>query len=1102
MAPTTVSCEYPGCPGPWKSPEGELDTIVKLLEMHFKSKHSSTKPKSTSAKAEKAKRPEIAAEMSDEDWQYFLSRWEAYKKSTSLEGEEIVLQLMECCCEQLRRDHHRTYPGNQTTVTESSRLAEIKQIAVRAKNRAVNRAKLNTLKQDKGEPIRKFAGRIRSLASVSGYSIACTGCKIAVSYTDEVIMDQVIAGIADLEIQKDVLSHPDAENLNLEKLLVFVEGKESGQTSLGLLSGGTVAASNSENKPRERKCRFCGDTHVMGKKFCKAAGQECSKCGKKDHLAKVCRSSKKQETANKTEAAGIEANWACGVFQSPEVTTDAQNPFYNNKNSESYRTSFPCKNKSKEVITALKKIGATHPGPLKRGKNRYKKSLKKVGSPTLVEGEVSVHMVALSMTLITGSVILSSLPSDQGEISTSQVAAVHQGRLVLGHHVYHRQRGWLKQAARAKPMIALHSKVDMSAYKALGLKPPARQAIPSQGQHLADTGASICLGGKSYLRSLGLTEQDLTPCDMTVCGANNSSIRVLGALLVEFSHKQPTTPGVTLPTSKQIVYVCEGVVGALLSLEACLDLGLVEEQFPHAAVVRPCESSSVASPSKKKDGCDCKCALRSVAPDVPTQMPMDPTTQNVPRLHKWILDYYASSAFNCCECQPLPAMHGPPLKIHMQEGVTPVASHSPIPVPIHWQKKVKAGLDRDEAIGVIERVPPGTPTTWCHKMVVVPKKDNTPRRTVNFQPLNQYSSRQTHHTMSPFHQATSVPKKTKKTVLDAWNGYHSVYLDPECRDLTTFITPWGRYRYKTTPQGYMAAGDAYTERFDRIISDFKDKTKCVDDALLWSTDVSVSFKQTCEFLTHCSRNGIVFNPTKFQFCQDEVDFAGFTIGRDSVKPAPKIMDSIRSFPVPKTISDIRGWFGLVNQVAPFFASRPVMQPFRELLKPAAKGKQIYWDENLTKLFEESKIVILEAIEKGIKTFEMGKWTCLLTDYCKTGIGFFLMQKKCLCETITPYCCETGWQLVLAGSRFTTGAESRYAPVEGEALAVEWGLESTKHYTLGNTKLLVATDHKPLLKILGDRKLEDIPNPRLANLKEKKLRWHFSIIHFLGNVLEL
>ena len=123
----------------------------------------------------------------------------------------------------------------------------------------------------------------------------------------------------------------------------------------------------------------------------------------------------------------------------------------------------------------------------------------------------------------------------------------------------------------------------------------------------------------------------------------------------------------------------------------------------------------------------------------------------------------------------------------------------------------------------------------------------------------------------------------------------------------------------------------------------------------------------------------------------------------------------------------------------------------------------------------------------------------MPDFSKTGIGYLLTQKKCQCEEISPYCCPGGWQVVLAGSRFTKDAETRYAPVEGEALAVQWGLENTRHYTLGNPKLLVATDHKPLLKILGDRKLEDIDNPRLLKLKEKTLRWYFRIQHVPGKI---
>ena len=109
----------------------------------------------------------------------------------------------------------------------------------------------------------------------------------------------------------------------------------------------------------------------------------------------------------------------------------------------------------------------------------------------------------------------------------------------------------------------------------------------------------------------------------------------------------------------------------------------------------------------------------------------------------------------------------------------------------------------------------------------------------------------------------------------------------------------------------------------------------------------------------------------------------------------------------------------------FFANRRVMEPFRELLKPPAQGKKVYWDDNLTKLFEESKLIIVDAIKEGIKSFSKDRWTCLMPDFCKTGIRFLLTQKKCSCKEINPYCCPGGWQVVLAGSRFTKDAESRY-----------------------------------------------------------------------------
>ena len=71
------------------------------------------------------------------------------------------------------------------------------------------------------------------------------------------------------------------------------------------------------------------------------------------------------------------------------------------------------------------------------------------------------------------------------------------------------------------------------------------------------------------------------------------------------------------------------------------------------------------------------------------------------------------------------------------------------------------------------------------------RKNGTPWRTVDFQALNTHTIRETHHAQSTFLQARSVPHWTKKTVFDAWNGYHSVPIRKEDRHLTTLITPWG-----------------------------------------------------------------------------------------------------------------------------------------------------------------------------------------------------------------------------------------------------------------------------------------------------------------------
>lgn len=62
-------------------------------------------------------------------------------------------------------------------------------------------------------------------------------------------------------------------------------------------------------------------------------------------------------------------------------------------------------------------------------------------------------------------------------------------------------------------------------------------------------------------------------------------------------------------------------------------------------------------------------------------------------------------------------------------------------------------------------------------------------------------------------------------------------------------------------------------------------------------------------------------------------FAGLRVSDSTIEPLPKYLDAIRDFPTPTSTTDIRSWFGLVNQVANYAQLRDIMEPFKPFLSP-------------------------------------------------------------------------------------------------------------------------------------------------------------------------
>lgn len=82
-----------------------------------------------------------------------------------------------------------------------------------------------------------------------------------------------------------------------------------------------------------------------------------------------------------------------------------------------------------------------------------------------------------------------------------------------------------------------------------------------------------------------------------------------------------------------------------------------------------------------------------------------------------------------------------------------------------------------------------------------------------------------------------------------------------------------------------------------------------------------------DFFETIGKSGIVLNPDKFKFVMKEADFAGFCITNSAIGPLPKFVDGIKGFPTPMSMTDIRSWFGRVNQVSNYAQLRVHFNPF-------------------------------------------------------------------------------------------------------------------------------------------------------------------------------
>ena len=1029
---TVLSCPIPGCG--FQTADVDVIGAAAILNVHSHV-HASPALSASSAplKGPKLERPKLRMNATTEDWNAFVRRWDTFCAGSCITAAAAPGQLLECTSEQLGNIVLRADPSF-TSHSLDDALKVLKSLAVVPVALGVLRSQLAALRQNPDEPFRTFAASVQGKAETCEFRTRYSGicANCKSSYSGDVYYTD--------EVIRDVLLN-GIDDLDIRREALSTDGIQSKSVTDVIAFVESRETARNANPPSS--------------------------------VAAV--SSYRRSSASAPTSAPTKTRYG-SMKSAPPSAADRG------------RTA-PCPDCKKGFnLFSQNARGHWNKKAHERCKDCWylKRNRSSPSSQQIAESSAIVSEQSDAISQISG-VELSSAPSSYTACDSlgNGVRKPYRSEVVsLTHHIFTKGE-WRRARMSNHPLVELQIGFD---------KKRTRLADVSA---VADTGAQSDVWSLEEYLAAGFTKEQLSPVSISLHAANRSPIRIEGAFFAKIIGRAPDGSSVSCRT---MTYVSPDAKSLYLSYDTMLQLGIVDVNFPTVGVHQR-SSAAISNPGSicgatSEDHNVCECPKRTDAPERPARLPFPCIPENNEKMKEWLLHRFRSSSFNTCPHQLLPCMSGPPVEIHLQEDAKPKACHTAAPIPVHWQDKVFQDLLRDEALGVVERVPYGEPVTWCHRMVVTRKANGTPRRTVDLSPLNKFCKRETHNSESPFHLARRVPPNNWKTVTDAWNGYHSVPLRESDRHLTTFITPFGRWRYARAPQGFLSSGDGYNRRFDAILADFQRKERIVDDTIIYDEDLETHWWRTIDFLITVGKAGVVLNPDKFQFAQKEADFAGFRITSKTIDPLPKYYNAIRDFPTPVSTTDVRSWFGLVNQVANYAQLREHMAPFRPFLSPKHPFE---WNADLDKVFETSKDAILKAIAEGVEIFDVKRPTCLRPDWSSRGIGYFLMQKHCACSSETPDCCVGGWRIALAGSRFLTSAEQRYAPVEGEALAVAWSLEQTKFFTLGCDNLIVATDHKPLVKLFGDRTLDEISNTRLFRLKQRTLPWFFRVIHVPGRL---
>ncbi|KAI5086647.1 hypothetical protein C0J45_23302, partial [Silurus meridionalis] len=377
--------------------------------------------------------------------------------------------------------------------------------------------------------------------------------------------------------------------------------------------------------------------------------------------------------------------------------------------------------------------------------------------------------------------------------------------------------------------------------------------------------------------------------------------------------------------------------------------------------------------------------------------------------------------------QELGSMEGITVKLTVEQGSQPKFLKSR-PLPYALKPKVEASLDELVKNGVLEPVNVGK---WATPFVPVIKKDGGIRICgdikVTVNPVLSAEQYPLPHINDLFAGLTGGQRFSKINLNQA---YLQMHVEEQSRELLTINTHKGLFRYKRLRFGITSAPSVFQQTMDQILAGFPGVVCYLDDILVTGTDEQSHLQHLDATLERLKEYGLRVRKDKCEFFQFAVEYLGHVIDTSGLHTSPSKVKAIVDAPVPKNVSQLRSFLGLLNYYGRFIPNiATLLKPLHKLLCHENNWK---WTSECQESFRKAKETLLGSI--ALTHFDPALPIQLACDASPYGVGAVLSH-------IMP---NSRDRPIAFASRSLNKAETNYAQIEREALIIVWALLLSAH----------------------------------------------------------